>query len=88
MDVASIIEAGFHPKMHCNDFPPTHAGVVYSTAFRRKGYEQRGPKLLFPDYLIVPRCPQRLELPLSSECPINPQHYHYQNLCTLCPSIM
>ena len=45
MDVASIVEAGFHPKMHCNDLPLTHADVVYSTAFRRRGFEQRSPKI-------------------------------------------
>ena len=41
MDVASIVEAGFHPKMHCNDLPLIPADVVYSIAFSRRDLEQR-----------------------------------------------
>ena len=53
-----------------------------------KGLNKEPPKLLFPEYLIVPDCPQRLELPVPSEFPMNLQHYHYQNLYNLCPSFM
>ena len=51
MDVAGIVEAGFHPQMHCNDLSLTHADVVYSTAFRRRGFKQRGPKITVSEAL-------------------------------------
>ena len=41
MDVGRIVEAGFHPKMDCNDLLMP-ADVVYSIAFRRRDFEQRG----------------------------------------------
>lgn len=42
MDVASIVEAGFHPEMHCNDLLRMPADFVYSITFSRRDFEQRG----------------------------------------------
>ena len=52
------------------------------------GLNKEAPRLLFPEYLMVPHCLQRFEFPVCSECPMNPQDYHYQTVCTLCRSNM
>ena len=89
MDVAAIVEAGFHPKMHCNHLPLTHADVVYSNTFRRREFEQRGPKITISGISDGTSVSTKdMELPVSPECPINSQHCHCQKLCTPCPSIL
>ena len=85
MDVA---EAGLRPNMHCNDPSLTHADVVYFTAFRRRGFGQRGPKITVSGALVSSSLSTKTETSSIFKSPMNPQYYHHSNLCTLYPSNM
>ena len=86
IDVASIVEAGFHPKMRCNDLSRTHADVVYSTAFRRRESEQRGSKTTISGIFDGISLYTKTGTSCLFKSPMNPQYYRYSNLCTLYPS--
>ena len=88
MNVAGIVEAGFIPKCIAMIFLLRMQMLSILLPSEEENLNKEVPKLPFSEHLMVARRPQRLELPVSSECPMSSQHCHYQNFGTLCPFIL